>query len=529
MIVGDLRMMSSNVVNMVLFDRLKTGNPVMDAILTTIILYCVSFTFQYTNNYVTTWMDALMKNATLVDHISSLCSIRRKNVVEYEGKMMLGRDRYDTTLINAYLFSDNFKSLWMYIINEVNINDTVHEIKEFNFETTYYTMHATTLKTYGTYMVVQQKRFLISKELEIYAFTRISSEVENGDDKNKCQHKIEKITIQLFSYKSNVQTIKEFVENITRAYLMSIANLRQNKRFVYSLSKSTFEKTTCELWNEVQFASTRTFANIFFKEKELVVKKLDFFMHNKDWYYEMGIPYSLGIGLYGPPGTGKTSLIKSIANYTGRHIIVISLKIIKTKQQLDNVFFEEQYNLNNPKESIGFDKKIIVFEDIDCLGDIVLDREKNKHTPKNKEDIHLNISDLLCSLKTTNDTNANELKHALQLQNEEPITLDDILNLWDGIRETPGRIMMISSNHYHELDPALRRPGRIDLAVGLGNASHHTIQEIFQHFFHEDIPGPTLENIADNFYSPAEIMNIYMNTNNDKCDFLERLLRNEHV
>jgi hypothetical protein len=38
-------------------------------------------------------------------------------------------------------------------------------------------------------------------------------------------------------------------------------------------------------------------------------------------------------------------------------------------------------------------------------------------------------------------------------QEEDPITLDDIFNLWDGIKETPGRILGISSNHYDKLDP----------------------------------------------------------------------------
>jgi SpoVK/Ycf46/Vps4 family AAA+-type ATPase len=35
--------------------------------------------------------------------------------------------------------------------------------------------------------------------------------------------------------------------------------------------------------------------------------------------------------VWGPPGTGKTSFIKALANYTKRHIVTISLKMIKTK------------------------------------------------------------------------------------------------------------------------------------------------------------------------------------------------------
>ena len=112
---------------------------------------------------------------------------------------------------------------------------------------------------------------------------------------------------------------------------------------------------------------------------------------------------------------------------------------------------------------------------------------------------------------------------------EQPITLDDILNLWDGIRETPGRIMIISSNHYHELDPALIRPGRIDVTLELSYVSHKILQEMYRHLFDEAIEIKELENIQEHFYSPAEIINIYMNEERNKERFIERLCKNEHV
>ena len=44
-----LKSMTGNVFNMVLFDKLKTGDPIFDAILTTFTLSCLTFLFQLLN------------------------------------------------------------------------------------------------------------------------------------------------------------------------------------------------------------------------------------------------------------------------------------------------------------------------------------------------------------------------------------------------------------------------------------------------------------------------------------------------
>ena len=59
----------------------------------------------------------------------------------------------------------------------------------------------------------------------------------------------------------------------------------------------------------------------------------------------------------------------------------MSLKLIKTKRQLEQFFFENTYNDKNERNSISFDKKIIVFEDIDCMSDIVKDRDIKEQEP----------------------------------------------------------------------------------------------------------------------------------------------------
>ena len=533
-----LKAVSGNIFNMIIFDKFKTGDPIMDTLITTIFLMFITYSFQFIN-------ENIIEHINITKIFSTNFNLfYTKNIVEYEGKISSSTNFYDSKINRTSAFSDRFKALWYHIIDNIGDNNTIHNIKEYSF--TNPSRINDIKRDLGIYMVIQTSKFLISKEYEIYAFASINSETHEDDDKEsnkkKASSKMEKIRIELFSYKSTVKQIKDFVENLTIKYLSSIEDLRDNKTFIYTLVKTKYEDCKLELWEETQFCSTRTFNNLFFTGKKNVLEKVDFFLKNREWYYEMGIPYSLGIGMRGPPGTGKTSLIKALANYTNRHIISISLKLIKTKKQLDSIFFEDRYNSDNKKGSIAFDKKIIVFEDIDCIGDIILDREKKKNNSKtglgkklNFQDLspnsNINMGDLLETIAASETDTDKMCKFPKLPTDEEPLTLDDILNLWDGIRETPGRIMIISSNHYCDLDPALIRPGRIDLTLELSYATHEIIREMYMHIFKEnmDIDDEKLMKITDNFYSPAEIMNIYMNEGRNKDRFMNRLSKNQHV
>jgi chaperone BCS1 len=195
--------------------------------------------------------------------------------------------------------------------------------------------------------------------------------------------------------------------------------------------------------------------------------------------------------------------------------------MIKSKKQLDSIFFEQQYNVNNEKTGITFDKKIIVFEDIDCIGDIVLAREFRKPEPQ------FFLPQIITDVKPICGTE--KPIEVSKIKMEDPVTLDDLLNLWDGIRETPGRIMILSSNHYDKLDPAIKRPGRIDIALELSYASRNTVKEMHRHFFGTEIDEVVLDKINNHFYSPAELVNIYMTEERNENKFLERLMKNEHV
>ena len=105
----------------------------------------------------------------------------------------------------------------------------------------------------------------------------------------------------------------------------------------------------------------KTFDNIFFKDKDILIKKLNYFLANEEKYKKKGIPYNIGFLFYGNPGCGKTSCIKAISNYTKRHVVEINLKQIETCGEFINIFNDDMMNDN----CIPHRKKIIVLEDID--------------------------------------------------------------------------------------------------------------------------------------------------------------------
>ena len=479
------------------------------------------------------------------------------NSVILDGKRCLKVTNYLTKTDN--LFSNRFSAFWHYISKNNMKNDSIYCIREYanssniyddygepkrynkDYESDTICDNDNDINNYENkdlFIVDQTKYFKLTENI----YCKVSKTNDNSDEKKS--YEMEHITIEIYSYNLGLNDIVKFIDNIDNEYKNSLKKARNNKKYIYTLiaasennNNNSYDRDIISKWEECEFISTRTFKNLFFENKKFLINKLNFFNENEDWYKYEGHPYTFGIGLHGPPGTGKTSVIKCIANKLERHIIVIPLGKIKTQSEFSEYFFENYYNRKNRKK-IDFADKIIVFEDIDCMSDIVKARPNNSENNSESEFIEHNESNESNMDKTMKLQNKLLNKIAKKVDNEhsdltivdfeksnnDKITLSFILNTIDGLRETPGRILIITSNNYNSLDPALTRPGRIDITLEMKNATIDTIKEMYNHYYKDFIDNEIENQLTDYKISPAKVVNLRLE-NENKDDFLQALIK----
>lgn len=65
------------------------------------------------------------------------------------------------------------------------------------------------------------------------------------------------------------------------------------------------------------------------------------------------------------------------------------------------------------------------------------------------------------------------------------VTFSGLLNALDGVVTSSERIVFMTTNHIERLDPALIRPGRVDVKEYVGLASEYQIKQMFETFYPE--------------------------------------------
>jgi hypothetical protein len=79
--------------------------------------------------------------------------------------------------------------------------------------------------------------------------------------------------------------------------------------------------------------------------------------------------------------------------------------------------------------------------------------------------------------------------------NKDQLTLSGLLNVLDGVVDTPGRILIMTTNHPEMLDPALIRPGRIDKKIMLGFMASTDVICMLEHYFQTSLDNENVSRI----------------------------------
>ncbi|KAH9946492.1 P-loop containing nucleoside triphosphate hydrolase protein [Amylocystis lapponica] len=209
--------------------------------------------------------------------------------------------------------------------------------------------------------------------------------------------------------------------------------------------------------------------------KDLLLDDARDFLESKTWYSDRGIPFRRGYLLYGAPGSGKTSIIQGLAGELGLDVYIVSL----SRAGLDDTGLSSLIS-DMP------DKCIALMEDIDAAFHQGITRERKEKPKENKDD------DDSPDKPRGRDETTSSLSR---------ITLSGLLNALDGIGAQEGRILFATTNHYTALDPALCRPGRMDLHIEFKLASKFQAEELFKCFY---MPSKEIEEKAEDSKAGSE-------------------------
>ena len=347
----------------------------------------------------------------------------------------------------------------------------------------------------------------------------------NNPNKNSSGN-IEQI-IEVYSFTKTVDELRDFLNKIKHNYSIKIKNKLEGKTYYFNMFpvsapimqdgiKDYTKLPPNFIFTMKHFQTNRHFENLFGDEIERIRNRVQFFTKNRKWYDKKGIPYTLGLLLSGKPGAGKTSTIKCLANETKRHIININLNNDITKTQLENLFFNEMVIVLNPstqqneKYYIPLDERVYVLEDIDCQSDIILDRSIKMNNDMNTDKNICNVFGNLQPQQHRNTTTQKDTVKELTRQqlSANKLDLSFLLNLLDGVLETPGRILIMTSNYPQLLDKALVRPGRVDVIAHFDNCTHSTILKMMEFFYDMKLTRKDIEDVMsleELLFSPAEV------------------------
>ena len=386
-----------------------------------------------------------------------------------------------------------FKAIVWYISN--NKNDSIKYVEQFcDF---HWDRNDNRVEKEKIYVVQQMNKFKITEDI----LGKMVKENKEKTRRNEIVEYNDHYNLILYSKIKSVNQILEWVDDLIKDY----------KKYMKLKTLETQQLLSISYQDEIEvepsdFESTANFQNSYLPNYDEIISKIDFFLNNKDWYDRKGIPYNLGIILYGEPGCGKTRFIKQLMNHTGRHGIDIKLNnkfcFNTLKRIIHNENITDEYII--PQE-----KRIIIFEDIDAMCEILKDRDLIETEKKKLLEKTPNESTTTSKSNKADSTVVLDPASKNKLNNNN---LSFFLNIIDGLNECSGRIIVMTTNKIDYLDKAIIRPGRIDIKINFTKYNCKDVAGIINRFWGKKYKESDIKEDIEKKYTSAEIISIFRTT-----------------
>ncbi len=164
-------------------------------------------------------------------------------------------------------------------------------------------------------------------------------------------------------------------------------------------------------------------------DQQAVVRRTEVWRNNKQWFQDRGVTWRLSFLFHGPAGTGKSSMARSLGRHFDMPVFSVDLSSLSNRE-----LYLHWSNVRSASPAI------LLLEDIDSVF-----HGRKFVGPRN--------------------------------QHKNPLTFDCLLNCIDGVEQSDGILLIVTTNNLDKLDPALgvpdsegksTRPGRLGWTVYFG-------------------------------------------------------------
>jgi len=318
------------------------------------------------------------------------------------------------------------------------------------------------------------------------------------------------------SDKLSLFELKKFVIKITKEY-ESLFELKKDKIYVYN-GFGKLPQYGCYDLDKYQ-----SFDNLFFSEKENILKDLKKFTSNTDYYVKHGIKRKIGYLLHGLPGSGKTAIASAISRSLNRTPVYVPISRIQTNNELENILYIRKFN----NTYFNINETIFLLDELDS------GRKEQKMIKKTKKEKKNNNTDEYESDFESDDSkdnnafnptivinNGNDKKDNMDTQIIKNDTSDEfnvgiLLSMLDGNIDQDELVIIATTNDISKLDPAIYRDGRLKL-IKIDYVGRTEIVQMIEHYYDIKLTEDQRELICDNKTVPSlTVKNVCLQYVND--------------